>query len=148
MFVKIYVFSCLWSRPYADISHCTDENLRSHTFSVFLVGNSASYVCVVVSFNDYSLCLCRARDFIAAFSGHVVTLCTLLEQCVEINGEEELLRLDDKYSYPQITQALAALDPYSRLWNSVVQFEAHSERWMDGPINDLKPEDIEEEVSA
>lgn len=67
---------------------------------------------------------------------------------MEVSGQEELLRLDERSSYPQIAKALAALDPYTRLWNSMVQFDIHSENWMDGPISDLNPTDIEEEVSV
>ena len=65
-----------------------------------------------------------------------------------MNDEEMLLRVEEPSSFPQIARALSALEPFTKLWNSVVQFQTRNDDWLQGSILSLNPQELDDEVRA
>ncbi|XP_048589777.1 dynein axonemal heavy chain 3-like isoform X2 [Nematostella vectensis] len=70
-----------------------------------------------------------------------------LDERKRINKEEDLLGVEIRSTFPQISEIIDAKEPFDKLWRAVVRFHDHQEGWLSGPLLKLNAEEIEEEVS-
>ena len=61
------------------------------------------------------------------------------------NSREELFGWDIT-EYPQLADLTKALEPHLTLWSTALNFQRSFPTWMEGPFNELSPEQIEADV--
>ena len=63
-----------------------------------------------------------------------------------VNHEEELLGWE-KSPFTKHSMALAFLEPYRKLWESTLYFQTEYAKWLNGPLLDLNPQGMDEDIS-
>lgn len=64
-----------------------------------------------------------------------------------INHEEKILGLEDETTdYSIIQEIIQMKEPFDKLWDMVVKFQSFYEKWMNGPILTVNPEEVDEQV--
>ncbi len=76
-----------------------------------------------------------------------MTTALVFAQKAAVNGEETMLGFEEHTQYDQIPDMLSAKEPFDRLWAAAVNFHAHHDKWMNGPLLQVDAEEVEEEVS-
>ncbi len=65
---------------------------------------------------------------------------------VRINREEVMLQTGAQTPYTQIQDILTTKEPYDKLWQAAVKFHMYHDKWMNGPLQQVNAEEVEEEV--
>jgi len=69
------------------------------------------------------------------------------EELEAINSQEEIFGWNATVN-PQVEQNLTTLEPYEGLFRAVHESQQNVDKWLNGPILDLNPEKVEEDVDA
>ena len=68
-------------------------------------------------------------------------------RAAENNSREELFGWPTT-EYPQLNELSTALEPYLNLWTTAVNFQRAFPVWMEGPLLNLSPEQVENDVGS
>jgi dynein heavy chain len=94
-----------------------------------------------VEFGDMDMMMQYLKDVQA-----VQRKCTEFTELIErINIEEDLFKWEPT-EYPDVEFILTAVEPYHKLFSSVVKWQRSEKKWMDGNFLELDAEGIEAEV--
>ena len=69
------------------------------------------------------------------------------ERAAQTNAREELFGWPQT-EYPQLNELTTALEPYLNLWTTAVNFQRAFPVWMEGPLLQLSPEQVESDVAS
>ncbi|XP_073413059.1 dynein axonemal heavy chain 3-like [Dendrobates tinctorius] len=69
-----------------------------------------------------------------------------MEEVARINKEEELLGIEQMGTYSQISEICKLKEPYETLWTTALHFSTCYDKWMNGPLQQVNAEEVEEEV--
>ncbi|KAG2469298.1 DYH7 protein, partial [Polypterus senegalus] len=76
------------------------------------------------------------------------TIQGFIEEKKQINQEEVLLDTGQVGSYPEIQELLKAKEPYDQLWVAALSFNQKYEEWLNGPLLQIKAEEVNEQVQS
>ncbi|KAI4456226.1 dynein heavy chain family protein [Holotrichia oblita] len=67
------------------------------------------------------------------------------EEAAQINEEEQLLDFDPS-PFMNLQKMLATVDPFDRLWHTVLKFHEDYDKWFYGPFKELDADEVKDEV--
>ena len=85
--------------------------------------------------------------YVKKVSGLMKQLQLATETVTSFNREEQLFKWDVT-QYPQRKEILSRLEPFQQLYATVVQFQKSYKKWMDGAMQELDVEQIEQELDT
>ncbi len=60
--------------------------------------------------------------------------------------EEEVLEVERMSEFSEIQEINSLKEPYEKLWKIVFKFNNEYEKWMNGPLNHVDAQQVEQEV--
>ncbi|XP_051776026.1 dynein axonemal heavy chain 3-like isoform X1 [Erpetoichthys calabaricus] len=90
----------------------------------------------------------EAQQYVEQLQGISGTIQGFIEEKKQINQEEVLLDTGQVGCYPEIQELLKAKEPYDQLWLAALSFNQKYEEWLNGPLLQIKAEEVNEQVQS
>ncbi|KAL3852322.1 hypothetical protein ACJMK2_015979 [Sinanodonta woodiana] len=88
----------------------------------------------------------EADNYVAELKGIQSKIEYFQEEKVKINHEEQLLGMEATTQYNEIQEFSLKKEPFDKLWGTAVNYHAHADKWLNGPLLEVNAEDVAEEV--